>query len=83
MKSIINLGINEAMELAKVTNDDFVLGEMLFFDNNMDVVFFVEDHDAISADELTLDDIKLIGRYVKSGDYDLDIEGDVTYVICG
>lgn len=83
MRNIINLGIVEAMELAKVMDEDVILGEMIFFDNNMNVAFFIEDHDAVAADKLTLDDIELVGRYIKNSDYDIDIEGDITYVICG
>lgn len=83
MKSIINLGFNEAMELAKVMDEDVILGEMIFFDSSMDVAFFIEGRGAIAADKLSVDDIELIGRYIRIGDYDIDIEGDITYVICG
>ena len=83
MRNIVNLGIVEAMELAKITSEDVILGEMIFFDNNMNVAFFIEGRDAVAADKLTLDDIELVGRYIKNSDYDIDIEGDITYVICG
>ena len=83
MRNIVNLGIVEAMELAKITSEDVILGEMIFFDNNMNVAFFIEGRDAVAADKLTLDDIGLVGRYIKNSDYDIDIEGDITYVICG